>query len=68
MIVKKYGAVPPLQTISIDPHSVRSEVSTSKLNPKATGRIARTSEDSNSIVGGVEFAAIRVYSTVTSVG
>jgi len=54
MIVKKYGAVPPLQTISIDPHSVRSEVSTSKVNPKAAGRIAKTSEDSNSIVGGVE--------------
>jgi hypothetical protein len=50
MMVKKYGAVPPLQTISTDPHSVKSEVSTSKLNPKAAGRIARTSEDSNSIV------------------
>jgi hypothetical protein len=50
MMVKKYGAVPPLQTIFIDPHSVKSEFSTSKLNPKAAGRIARTSEDNNSIV------------------
>jgi hypothetical protein len=50
MMVKKYGAVPPLQTMSTDPHSVKSEVSTSKLNPKAAGRIARTSEESSSIV------------------
>jgi hypothetical protein len=50
IMIKKYGAVPPLQTIFIDPHSVKSEFSTSKLNPKAAGRIARTSEDNNSIV------------------
>jgi len=49
-MIKKYGAIPPLQTIFIDPHSVKSEFSTSKLNPKAAGRIARTSEDNNSIV------------------
>lgn len=61
MIVKKYGAVPPLQTIFIEPHSVKSEVSTSKLNPKATGRIARTSEDNNSIV-----EVTRAESTVKS--
>lgn len=53
MIVKKYGAVPPLQTISMDPHSVKAEVTTLKLKPKADGRIAKMSEESKSIVGAV---------------
>ena len=61
MMVKKYGAVPPLQTIFIDPHSVKSEFSTSKLNPKAAGSIAKTSEDNNSIVD-----VTRAESTVMS--
>jgi len=65
-MVKKYGAVPPLQTIFIDPHSVGSEVSTSKLNPKAAGRIARTSEDSNSIFVKSNTHASRVYSSIAS--
>ena len=50
MIVKKYGATPPLHTISIVPHSVKAEVSTLKLNPSADGKMDRTSEESRSIV------------------
>jgi len=50
MTVRKYGATPPLHTISIEPHSVKAEVSTLKSKPNADGRIARMREESKSIV------------------
>jgi hypothetical protein len=37
----------------MDPHSVKAEVTTLKLNPKADGRIAKMSEESKSIVDAV---------------
>jgi hypothetical protein len=38
----------------MDPHSVKAEVSTLKLNPKTEGRIANRRDESKSIIDVVE--------------
>lgn len=47
MMVKVYGAVPPLQLISMLPHCVNASVSMVKEKAMAGGRIARRSDESS---------------------
>jgi hypothetical protein len=54
IMVRVYGAVPPVQTISIDPHSVKAEVSTLKLKAYTEDSMARAREDRRSIIAVVE--------------